>query len=144
MSKSGLQLEDCWITRFEFQSLGAASNIEIAEAAPKLSWETKQSAEDASYLIQMRILGGDASYRMLLNLSATFSFDESIDEEMRGRMVNLNGPAIIYGVARGIVASISGLSPTRRVILPSVNIVNIAEQRDKRRARRRENIGKPD
>jgi hypothetical protein len=130
-----LQLEDSWVTRFEFRTNGSELEND-SEVNPRVSWEIRKSSDDGAYLIDMRISCSHSAFRLLLDVSATLSFPDHMDVDAKNRMVNLNGPAILYGVARGIVGSVTGLAPTRRIILPSVNIISIAEQQEKRKAKR--------
>jgi hypothetical protein len=55
---------------------------------------------------------------------------------MRFRMSNVNGPTILYGIARGIVGGLTGFAAGGRYLLPSVNMVELAQRQDKRRLRR--------
>jgi preprotein translocase subunit SecB len=136
LTRSLLQLDDSWVNRLEFRA-GAGVNEDDEEdsSLPRLSWEIKKSSEEPSYLITLRIVSNTPRFHLLLDMSGTFSFLDNAADETQQRMISINGPAILYGVARGIVAGISGLTPVRRQLLPSVNVVALVERRERQQAR---------
>ena len=136
MSKSLLQLEDCWLTRFDLRSGDASQNeAENDEALPRVTWTVKKSSEDESYLVAMRISDNSRQLHLLLDIQGTFTFTGEAPERLQTRMIQVNAPSILYGVARGIVAGMSGFTAQRRYLLPSINIVELAERREKQQAR---------
>ena len=76
-------------------------------------------------------------YALDLKILGFFSFAEGTDEHQAGHMIHVNGPAILYGVARGIAAQAFALTAAGKVILPSVNFVEIMKRRDHRLHRSR-------
>jgi preprotein translocase subunit SecB len=75
-------------------------------------------------------------YAVDVSIFGYFSIEGDIDDDTAHQMINLNAPSILYGIARGIVAQ--GLSLTRagKIILPSINFVELLRQRVEQRQRR--------
>lgn len=140
MARSLLQLEDCWITRLEFRTADGPEEpgeTEDDERSPRLAWEVRKSPDEPSYLVALKISDKTARLHLLLDVSGTFSFNANVPLDTQSRMVDINGPTILYGIARGIVGGLTGFSPGRRYLMPSVNVIALAERRDKKRARTR-------
>jgi preprotein translocase subunit SecB len=135
---SQLQLEDAWVTRLEFSSSEAADSLTHAQAGsyPRVSWELLRKPDKGTYLVQLKILDRQSTTRLSMVIEGTFSFPEEMAENMRFRMSNVNGPTILYGIARGIVGGLTGFAAGGRYLLPSVNMVELAQRQDKRRLRR--------
>jgi preprotein translocase subunit SecB len=76
-------------------------------------------------------------YSVELKVLGFFSFPDKFEEHEAGHMIHTNGPAILYGVARGIIVQTLALTIAGKVILPSVNFVEIMRRRDHRLHRRR-------
>lgn len=71
-------------------------------------------------------------YGLDLRLLGFFSFEAELDAQQANRLITLNAPSILYGVARGIVAQVLALTSAGRVVLPSINFVQIMQDREKR------------
>ena len=136
--RSQLQLEDAWVTRLEFTSSAPTDLLETQanESYPRVSWELRRRPEDGAYLVQLKILDRRATTRLVLEMEGTFSFPEGMAENVQFRMSNVNGPTILYGIARGVIGSLTGFSAGGRYLLPSVNVVELAERQDRRRLKR--------
>ncbi len=76
-------------------------------------------------------------YSLDLKLLGFFSFDPGVDTHEIDHLIGLNAPSLLYGVARGIVAQSLSLTHAGRVILPSVNFVEIMRERERKLARRK-------
>jgi hypothetical protein len=136
VSKSLLQLDDSWVRRLEFRTGDAALHQPQAESsAPRVTWSVRRGDSDESYVLNMRILESSPALRVLLEMEGAFSFGPGVPHETQIRMVEVNGAAILYGVARGVVGSLSGMTPTGRYLLPPINIIDIVERRERRRSR---------
>jgi preprotein translocase subunit SecB len=68
-------------------------------------------------------------YSVELRISGYFSVHGEERDDLVYGMVNLNAPAILYGIARGIVAQFTAFAPAGPVMLPSVNFAQIARRR---------------
>ena len=68
-------------------------------------------------------------YYIFLKITGFFSFNKGTDEQTIEKMIQLNGPAILYGIARGVVAQATGSSLHDKFILPTVNFVEATRER---------------
>lgn len=66
-----------------------------------------------------------AEYQISLKITGFFGFAEGADEETVNRMIGPSGLAILYGVARGVVAQATGNCWHGKFILPSMNFVEM-------------------
>lgn len=62
-------------------------------------------------------------YDFTASLLGLFSVGSEASADEAERLFELNAPAQLYGIARGALASASGLSPFGPLLLPSVNLV---------------------
>lgn len=76
-------------------------------------------------------------YSLDLKLLGFFSFEAGFDEHQAGHMIHASGPPILYGVARGIAAQALALTVAGKMLLPSINFVEIMRRRDHQLHRRR-------
>ena len=90
----------------------------------------KRKGKEPLFMIQMKIelnksqkAFSSAPYYIFLEISGFFSFVPEVDEETIKKMIGLNGPAILYGVARGVVAQATANCRHGKFILPTVNFV---------------------
>jgi preprotein translocase subunit SecB len=72
-----------------------------------------------------------APYRMNLNVAGYFHFPADTDEEAIKKMIAPNGLAILYGIARGTVAHMTGSSRFGKLVLPSVNFIELIQAKGK-------------
>ena len=133
LPNSPVRLEHFWIERF---------NIDLGDAPPNLNGDTSEpttrysvnvfdNEEDPNlYRVQLRLRSERSSanpdYRHFdVLLSGVFSFpDGEFTMEERQPFLHLNAPAILYGVARGLIASVSGVGSLDSLQLPSANFVH--------------------
>lgn len=64
-----------------------------------------------------------------VELVGLFHLPDDFDEEMVQRLVPLNCLAILYGIARGVVAQSTGMMPGGAFMLPPVNFVEAVKQK---------------
>jgi preprotein translocase subunit SecB len=100
------------------------------EGALETSVGIKRKGKEPHFMIQMKIeLNRDkadfdkARYYVYLDISGFFNFAEGTDEETIRKMIGLNGPAILYGVARGVVAQATANCQHGKFVLPAMNFV---------------------
>jgi preprotein translocase subunit SecB len=70
-------------------------------------------------------------YRIRIRLIGRFGFAKGIPEETMTHMANLNGSSILFGVARGIVAQVTGTGRSGGYLLPTVNFVEMFKEQSK-------------
>jgi preprotein translocase subunit SecB len=77
-------------------------------------------------------------YAIDMQISGYFSFNGDDSDDTVYQLMNVNGPSILYGIARGIIANFTGMARTGAILLPSVNFVELVKQKQSRRRRRQE------
>lgn len=105
----------------------------------------KRKGKEPFFMIQMKIelnkaqkVFSSAPYYLLLEISGFFSFMSEINEETINKMIGLNGPVILYGVARGVVAQATANCRHGKFILPTVNLLE-AMKKDAEQKKRKTN-----
>ena len=68
-------------------------------------------------------------YRIHLVLNGFFSFEDGTTEDTISNMIAPNGLSMLYGVARGVVASATALSWHGKFVLPSLNLIEIIKRK---------------
>lgn len=68
-------------------------------------------------------------YRIHLCLSGFFSFADGTTEDTIRNMIAPNGLSMLYGVARGVVASTTAQSWHGKFVLPSLNLIEIIKRK---------------
>lgn len=66
-------------------------------------------------------------HQIHLHLYGWFRFTTPLDEPTKEKMLFTNASSILYGVARSIVANLTGSLGASRYILPSVNLLEIVK-----------------
>jgi len=89
---------------------------------------------ESRYYITMSIqCGGDElqnePYGIELGVIGTFHFKDGTTPNVRNRMIVVNAPSILYGFARGFVASATGVGAHGAISLPAANLLEIAERK---------------
>lgn len=80
----------------------------------------------------------DVKLRGVLEVIASFSFEEALDEKQRIQLLLFNGLATVYSLLRGIVfQKASSLSPSFR-LLPMINVVQLVNDKKKQMATNQE------
>lgn len=64
-------------------------------------------------------------YYVFLKIRGFFEFVKETDEETMQKMIGLNGLAMLYGIARGVVAQATANGAHDKFILPSMNFVEL-------------------
>jgi preprotein translocase subunit SecB len=74
----------------------------------------------------------NAPYTVDLTIVGYFTLAEGISDEQTQRMIFLNAPSILFGIARGIAGQATGASRHGQFVLPTVNFVGIEKARIQR------------
>jgi len=136
VSKSLLQLEDCWITRLDFRTEEGGTR-DGHEALPRVTWDVDRDSEDGHYTVTLRVADHSPRFHLLMDMQGVFRFGEGVSDQMQARMIEVNAPSILYGIARGVFSGLTGLSQVKRQLMPSLNLVEVAERRKKQRQRQK-------
>ena len=133
LPNSSVRLEHFWVERFNIDLGDTPStlNEDLREPITRYSVNIFDNEEDSNlYRVQLRLRSErssknseDRHFDVLLSGVFSFPPDEfSLDE--RQPFLHLNAPAILYGIARGLIASMSGAGSLDALQLPSANFVH--------------------
>jgi len=118
------------------------SNKVISEATTSIG--IKRKSKEPHFMIKMTVeinkskeTFAKAPYYIYLDIVGFFNFVEGTDEETISKMIGLNGPVILYGVARGIVAQVTANFRHGKFVLPTVNFVEAMKKTRPRKSRKR-------
>lgn len=86
------------------------------------------------WLISLSITVGDEDkakdpYGIHLNLSGIVQSSPKVDAESVRRLVAVNGPSMLFGVAREVVRNITASGPFPAVLFPSVSFLGSNEEK---------------
>jgi preprotein translocase subunit SecB len=71
-----------------------------------------------------------APYRIKLAIVGYFHFPDGTEEDTINKMIAPNGLSILYGIARGTVSHMTGCSRFGKVVLPSVNFIELIKAKE--------------
>ena len=132
-NSSVVQLEHFWIERFHIDLGDTPLALDEGPWEPTTRYSVNifDNEQDPNlYRVQLRLRSerssanpADKHFDVLL--SGAFSFPPNeITIEERQPFLHFNAPAILYGVARGLIASISGAGGVDALQRPSADFVN--------------------
>lgn len=128
--QSLLKISDYFVEELRVKANGAYKGTSAEEDALETSVGIKRKGKEPHFMIQMKVKLNNkkvdfdnARYYVYLEISGFFSFAEGTDEEAIRKMIGLNGPAILYGVARGVVAQATANCRYGKFVLPAMNFV---------------------
>ena len=127
-----LALHGFWVDEVHLlrTPLERASDEEDAEVGVRASKpKVLVNPEDPSqYFVRLRVKATGAGQSVDVTASGLFRVAEGGQgPEESNRLVQYNAPAILYGMVRGIVASLTGSSDSGRLDLPAINILQLAD-----------------
>ena len=77
------------------------------------------------YVVQAEIVG-------------LFRFPEGMEQAKMDFLIRLNGCTILYGILRGQIASLTGVFPQRKLVLPTFMMKDVIEGIEKAKAEKRD------
>jgi preprotein translocase subunit SecB len=136
MNQSPLQLEYSIINNFHIDSneayIAPSSNpffsgYDEAEYSSKIDVAT-HAEDNTKFLVKLRVwLSPTESmkppYTFDITVTGFFKVSAEIAEEKRRDIVTINGPAVLYGTIRELVAQMTSRGPLSQMILPTVNFI---------------------
>ena len=133
-----LHLERFWVDSIRMQAntsdqVEPNSDIGSLEGVKNVLVNEDGNSYLVTLIVESLPLRDPRPYSFAISLAGTFSFAPGTDEHMRSILIEGNAPAILYGVARGAIASITGLGPHGPLFLPSVNFSASRKTRPRRR-----------
>ena len=113
-------------------------NYRITESVIKLNPEVEPNDElEVNFEQTIGVHDTENRMRLLLNTSIKdknnalsiavkaegfFEFDEGLDEDMKDGFFNANAPAILFPYIRAYISTLSTLSGTKPIVLPTLNL----------------------
>lgn len=110
-----------------------------AVVAPRVDWQMFRGQDnEMEHLIRMRIRFGSsktAGVSGALQLSGVFVTTGESPPDNWHVLMAYNAPAILYGIARGLLSSLTSQMQSGLYLLPAMNLVDIARRQERRRRR---------
>ena len=130
-----LQLQNFVVDQLTFKA--ALDEKEPLSGLIGVDFEVKAHAKDKnSYLMIMQVdlnkgraFKKNGGYQVQMQLVGWFKFTDGLDEEVKAKMLCTNASSILFGVARTIVAQLTGTLGKRKFILPAVNLLELAKSK---------------
>jgi preprotein translocase subunit SecB len=135
-------LDDFFVTRLHIDwRQPTASAVDIDRLNLTCDYNVAYNAQDNSMfkmelsvrLSQVGKQQADVGYIIEADLVGLFSFPTEVDAEDRQMLVRVNGINLLYGTLRGILANMSGVFPSERLVLPAINPMDIVQQVETRK-----------
>lgn len=131
------------VEKFYVRSIEVIANDEYDSASPStatvdVDFEVYgDESERQRYQIVMGISLGaagtmketNAKYFVALTIAGLFRFADGTAEDVMGRMVYLNAPSILYGLARGYIHQATAPSLHGAYLLPTFNFVELRKKK---------------
>lgn len=127
---AAIDLRRYWIERLEYEEAD-----ELPDALPKPSIrvsrpEIREGPPDTSeYLVTLRVLVSQGEDRSVdITIAGLFRLQDDEHQQATVTMLAFNGSAILFGAARGVIETVSGISGYGRMHVPSVNIAELLDR----------------
>lgn len=129
---AALQLRRFWVEdlRLRFEPSGEG----LPPEGMLLSGRSEFAKVDAGFLVRLNVKSRvvrkrPLPFRFEMTISGHFTLPEELPEDQQRRLVSVSGSAMLYSVARAVLAMIigAGYSPLQ---LPSINFIDFLEDRD--------------
>lgn len=124
---AALDLLSFWIERIEYEEADQAPD-EPPESAVRLSRPVlhQNETDTDTYLMTLRIRVSQGDVRSIdLTICGVFQVPADDTTEASQQMLIYNGSAMLYGAARGVIESVTGLTGFGRLRVPAVNIATV-------------------
>jgi preprotein translocase subunit SecB len=100
----------------------------------KASFEVREASGGTTVFVQLTLGSSNnrkdgSRHDFSLALVGSFEMSDVPDVDQGRRLISINAPAMLYGVARGVLVSATALSPSGVLLLPSVNLVEALRPR---------------
>lgn len=138
MRASNLQLDHYYLEELHF-ALSERYGTETMEEVPLKAQDVDVTVEagqnpdnELEWLFRLKIALNDADakfpYEFSMRLLGYFMVDEDCKPEMREQLATINGPSILYGAAREILAIASARSRYVSIFLPPVRFFGMTKE----------------
>lgn len=129
MNLSPLQLEQYFVTELSFSSNRAfdphaPASIEVDQVT--VEHNCQQTEKDRTWQVTLGVklhapADANAPYHLAVEMVGIFSVLEGFPDEKEERMVKINGPSMLYGIAREVIRDVTSRGPYFPILLPSAN-----------------------
>ena len=110
-----------------------AKNDELANRTISIDFDVKENTKNKNlFLLEMKVdlnegqeLKKVAMYQIHLHLLGWFHFTAELDANAKAKMLATNASSMLYGVARTVVADLTGSLGPERYILPTLNLLAV-------------------
>jgi preprotein translocase subunit SecB len=134
---SPLEIENYFVEEVAFRVNTELKDIEDKPGIVDVDFNIRRDQDNPmNFNIQMSVdlnkeakVFADSAYQINLKLVGFFHFVDGIDEDTISKMIAPIGLSILYGTARGIAAQVTANSWYGKVVLPSVNFIEIIKKR---------------
>ncbi len=124
--QAALNLRRFWIERLEYEE-DEEIPADLPDTTVRVSRPEILESEADEYLVTLRLRVAQGEARSI-DLTIVGVFELQLGDEDRGhplRMLEYNGSAILFGAARGVIESVTGVSGFGRMHIPSVNLAEL-------------------
>ncbi len=130
MKLSPLQLERSYVSRIH---LDASRETKLARSVTVTTTTqcARHSEDPRRWMVTLNVVlkakpeeAGAAPYTGEIDAVGFFAVDAGVPEGDVSRLVVVNGPAVLYGMVREMVASLTARGPHRPLTLPTVTFVD--------------------
>lgn len=133
--KKLLQLENYYMTRLHIDYDETVSPPHESRDNPAFDFEVFENPDD-DHLLALEMSFGyqgqegknEPPWAIDARILGVFRFESEVKKEEIGPPLFLNGSTILYGILRGILASVGGNFPVGRIILPTVYMEDILKE----------------
>lgn len=132
-------LEEFYLTRLKVQWFEPEEPIEV-DTRFGFNYDVAYSQDDPNrYRLTFRVTCEPGTqpkvgYEIDSEMMGFFSFPEDTPREEMEYLIRLNGSTILYGILRGELASVTGMFPHGKFVLPTVMMSDVVEAVEKERA----------
>jgi len=139
---ANLQLDNYLVDELVFKcNKVGARDTKLATPTIGIDFDVKDHNKDKNkFLLDMVIdlnegqeLEKFETYQIHLHILGWFHFVVSVEENVKANMLAANASSMLYGVARTIVANVTGTLGTERYILPTVNLLAVIKAKTESR-----------
>jgi preprotein translocase subunit SecB len=129
-----LRLERFWVESLQVRAEKTWSPpSEPAEVAVVGGSEYLLPEDSRHFRIRLKVKSGGKAgeggpYRFETTVVGEFSLADEVPDDQRHLLTYINSTAILYGVARGVVATLTGMGPHGPIHLPSINFTGLVQR----------------
>lgn len=135
MATPDLTLDDYWVTKLAIEGRApqdaVSDQTQASGRMPSIGWTLFWSEENDAYLVEMKVRFGNPRVGTSgsIELAGVFSSAVSREDHELHVLLEYNAPAMLFGVARGLIGATSATLLTGKYVLPTANFIDLVEKR---------------